>query len=90
MEERASAQSRPAGQPALPAIQGFNQIAESDPARRSRRERSERAPVSNLKRKEAAMAEKILAPAFKAVGVYALGALYMSWVVAVVYSAIAG
>jgi len=36
------------------------------------------------------MAKEILAPAFKAVGVYALGALYMSWVAAVVYSAIAG
>jgi hypothetical protein len=45
---------------------------------------------SGLKRKEAAMAKEILIPGLKAVGVYALGALYLSWVVAVVYSAIAG
>ena len=46
--------------------------------------------ISGLKGKEAAMAKEIMIPALKAVGVYTLGALIISWVVAVVYSAVAG
>jgi len=46
--------------------------------------------ISGLKGKEAAMAKEIVIPALKAVGVYSLGALIMSWVVLVAYSAIRG